>query len=155
LWRTDGTAAGTASVQVIDPFDYAGGNGQANATAFTKVGRRVIFFADDGVHGMEPWTGWASVLENRPAQAIADLRGEVNDLSLPASASSPLLASLSTAARALRGGNAYAIPWLETFVQQVNAETPQWIAPEAGAELVDFAQGIIGLLRPHPTPPVE
>jgi len=44
---------------------------------------------------------------------------------------------------------------LETFVLQIDAETPQWISPEAGAELVDFARGIVGLLEPRPEPPVE
>ncbi|HJQ98981.1 MAG TPA: hypothetical protein VJ826_11760 [Candidatus Polarisedimenticolaceae bacterium] len=156
LWRSDGTAKGTAQAQVIDPSSWAlDVSGQDMLSGFTKIGHRLFFFADDGVSGLEPWVGWASVLANRPAQAIADLRDEVSALNLPSNVSAALLASLRTAERALRGGNSYAIPWLETFAQQVNAQIPQWIVPEAAAELVDFAEGIIGLLEPRPTPPVE
>lgn len=47
LWRTDGTAAGTVQVAVPEPFfavPYVG-----------KVGNKMIFYATDTVHGLEPW----------------------------------------------------------------------------------------------------
>lgn len=50
LWRTDGTAAGTFKL-----MDLAELSGQiANCTVFFKG--RWYFTADDGVHGMEPWS---------------------------------------------------------------------------------------------------
>jgi ELWxxDGT repeat protein len=57
LWKSDGTTAGTALVKDIFP-------GTKNAiqnglytwnTSLKKVGNRVIFNADDGVHGQELW----------------------------------------------------------------------------------------------------
>ena len=50
LWRSDGTAAGTALVADINP----GGAGSA-PNGFTQLGARAFFFADDGSHGIEPW----------------------------------------------------------------------------------------------------
>jgi ELWxxDGT repeat protein len=50
LWRTDGTAAGTALVKEINP-------GPASSGPFflTPVGGKLFFAADDGTHGDEPW----------------------------------------------------------------------------------------------------
>jgi ELWxxDGT repeat protein len=50
LFRTDGTAAGTSLVKLIQP------TGTPRApTALSVVGDRLYFWADDGVHGYEPW----------------------------------------------------------------------------------------------------
>jgi ELWxxDGT repeat protein len=49
LWSTDGTTAGTALLRVINPSLGFGPN------AFGRVGSRVVFWADDGIHGLEPW----------------------------------------------------------------------------------------------------
>ena len=51
LWVSDGTAAGTKRISDINP-----GAASAKVQLLTKVGTRIIFFADDGVHGVEPWT---------------------------------------------------------------------------------------------------
>jgi ELWxxDGT repeat protein len=51
LWVTDGTAAGTKRISDINP-----GAGDAKVQLLTKVGSRIVFFADDGTHGVEPWT---------------------------------------------------------------------------------------------------
>jgi ELWxxDGT repeat protein len=54
LWVTDGTTAGTQLVRDIQP-------GSDSSFSFWlpsllgAVGNRAIFFADDGVHGLEPW----------------------------------------------------------------------------------------------------
>ena len=50
LWRTDGTAAGTALVG--DIRDGALGSDPAN---LVSVQDTLLFTADDGVHGVEPW----------------------------------------------------------------------------------------------------
>lgn len=51
LWRTDGTAAGTALVVDICPGSCSGEPG-----SFAIVNGRLLFHADDGVHGMELWS---------------------------------------------------------------------------------------------------
>ena len=50
LWRSDGTAAGTRLVRIINP-----GRGNAYPGSLTQVGRTLYFAADDGVHGRELW----------------------------------------------------------------------------------------------------
>lgn len=49
LWKTNGTAAGTAMVKVINP------GGDASITVAGRLGDKTIFVADDGIHGLEPW----------------------------------------------------------------------------------------------------
>jgi ELWxxDGT repeat protein len=49
LWVSDGTAAGTTLLQPLQ------GQFLQEPTAFMSVGDRVLFWANDGVHGMEPW----------------------------------------------------------------------------------------------------
>lgn len=73
LWRTDGTADGTfslgdfASVQALTPF---GSNG------------KVVFLADDGVHGTEPWSSdgtreRTTMLANLAPEGV--VRGTITD----------------------------------------------------------------------------
>ncbi len=51
LWRTDGTAAGTALVKDIYPGDF----GSGAPDSLTAVGNRLFFVAEDGSHGRELW----------------------------------------------------------------------------------------------------
>jgi ELWxxDGT repeat protein len=54
LWKTDGTQLGTTLVRDINP----GPDGAFSNLFFlgaAAVGSRLFFFADDGVHGLEPW----------------------------------------------------------------------------------------------------
>jgi ELWxxDGT repeat protein len=54
VWSTDGTAAGT---QILADVDGPGVPPVAPvALSNAAAGDRVIFWADDGVHGMEPWS---------------------------------------------------------------------------------------------------
>ncbi len=74
LWVSDGTAAGTVLVEDIHPagdgLPLFGGLHNPRA-----VGGRLLFFADDGVHGNEPWTtdgtaaGTALLADLRPGAA--------------------------------------------------------------------------------------
>ena len=50
LWRTDGTAAGTALVKDINP-----GSGDSSPSALTAVDGKLYFRANDGSHGAELW----------------------------------------------------------------------------------------------------
>ncbi|HSY51697.1 MAG TPA: ELWxxDGT repeat protein [Thermoanaerobaculia bacterium] len=51
LWSTDGTAAGTALVADINV-----GSSSSNPSQFVNVNGRLLFNANDGVHGQELWT---------------------------------------------------------------------------------------------------
>ncbi|HLL82675.1 MAG TPA: HYR domain-containing protein, partial [Longimicrobium sp.] len=50
LWKSDGTPAGTALFADLNP-----GAGDSSPRGLVKVNGRLLFFADDGVHGSEPW----------------------------------------------------------------------------------------------------
>ncbi|HEX5753913.1 MAG TPA: ELWxxDGT repeat protein [Archangium sp.] len=49
LWLTDGTVEGTL------PFQTAQGERLRTPSNLTRMGNRVLFWADDGLHGQEPW----------------------------------------------------------------------------------------------------
>lgn len=50
LWRSDGSAEGTQLLKEIRSENYS-----SDPHDFFRVGHRVVFTADDGVHGEEPW----------------------------------------------------------------------------------------------------
>ena len=52
-WQTDGTKAGTKLVGEVIPGP--GGVYPGLVKVFGKVGTRIYFTADDGVHGLELW----------------------------------------------------------------------------------------------------
>ena len=49
LWVSDGTPGGTTRLQ------SSTGQGPLDARRFTRLGERTLFWADDGLHGLEPW----------------------------------------------------------------------------------------------------
>jgi len=51
LWTSDGTPAGTVLVADINP-----GSDSSSPQQFAQFGNIVYFSADDGLHGLEPWT---------------------------------------------------------------------------------------------------
>jgi ELWxxDGT repeat protein len=55
LWRTDGTLSGTARVKDIRPGAASGLNADLDLQHLVALGNRVIFTADDGTTGAEPW----------------------------------------------------------------------------------------------------
>ena len=87
LWRTDGTAAGTTFVKDIFPGPQGGllwrrGSGYGEP-GFVVLGDRVLFPADDGVHGMELWTSDGTTAGTR---IVKDIRpGGGGSLTDPAS----------------------------------------------------------------------
>lgn len=82
LWRSDGTAAGTALVR-----DITAGSDGTPLGAFSAVGDALYFFADDGTSGAELWksdgtdTGTMQVQDINPGatgsapSAVVDLNG--------------------------------------------------------------------------------
>ncbi len=61
LWKSDGTPEGTILVQDIEP-----GTGGSDPVALAMLGPRVLFAADDGSRGSEPWIVY---LASRPPLA--------------------------------------------------------------------------------------
>ncbi|MBK9967294.1 MAG: hypothetical protein IPP07_21435 [Holophagales bacterium] len=47
-WRTDGTAAGTTLLLDINVRKF-------HAVSRRALGNKLVFWADDGTHGTEPW----------------------------------------------------------------------------------------------------
>jgi ELWxxDGT repeat protein len=66
LWRTDGTAAGTALVIDLNP-----GPDSALISGLTAVNGRLYFAADDGEHGIELWTSDGTAAGTRRVSDIA------------------------------------------------------------------------------------
>ena len=68
IWASDGTIGGTR------PLNVTGLPGQASAPfAFRRVGDRLVFFADDGFHGVEPWSvPWSLVNQHIDADLTGD-----------------------------------------------------------------------------------
>ncbi len=56
LWKSDGTAAGTQIVKIINPTGDIIGPGAITTTSdIVSTGKRLFFRANDGVTGDEPW----------------------------------------------------------------------------------------------------
>ena len=55
LWKTDGTAAGTALVKDVWPGSGSSVSLPYDFAFLNDVGGKLVFFAQDGVHGREPW----------------------------------------------------------------------------------------------------
>ena len=129
--------------------DIAPGSDGSGPRAFTPVGNRVFFIADDAVNGLEPWIGRAALLVDQPRRAIQDLSDEVNALPLPKGIVNSLTVKLDRAARALArpDGTLKAILALEAFVNEVEAQSPTKISEGAAASLREFAQDIVALLE--------
>jgi ELWxxDGT repeat protein len=66
LWRTDGTAAGTAIVRDANP-----GPGSGDPRDLVAAGGRLWFSAQDPVHGRELWTSDGTRKGTRPVQDLA------------------------------------------------------------------------------------
>jgi ELWxxDGT repeat protein len=55
-WISDGTSAGTLLLQDVRPGSAGGWNNLDGTISGLAGGSRALFLADDGFHGLEPWT---------------------------------------------------------------------------------------------------
>ena len=74
LWKSDGTAGGTAMVKDIRP-----GSGSSSPQHLTEVGGVLYFVANDGANGYELWksdgtAGGTAMVKNICRAAVAALR---------------------------------------------------------------------------------
>ncbi len=135
LFRSDGTVNGTRPILDVAP------------ERFVRVGTRIFFAGDDGVHGQELWTGRAGVLAGRPHVALRDLRAETRALRLRREVASALEAPIDAATRALeRHDRRAARRALAVFVVQLQALAGRRIPADAAYDLVTFAEDIRELL---------
>ncbi|HEV7766654.1 MAG TPA: carboxypeptidase regulatory-like domain-containing protein [Thermoanaerobaculia bacterium] len=77
LWRSDGTPEGTMLLKDIAP-----GQRDAQPAQFVRIGDRVLFSANDGIHGREPWITDGTTEGTRMVRNIARemiLTGMVTD----------------------------------------------------------------------------
>ena len=71
-WVTDGTAAGTSLVADLDPRPVSSSTtGSSRPAFFTLSGARVLFAADDGVHGHEIWSCFRGATAQRIGEGCA------------------------------------------------------------------------------------
>jgi len=143
LWRSDGTESGTVLVQDIFP-----GPDSSIPLAFASLGDRLLFLADDGIAGHEPWVARTAILFGRPDRAIEDLKGEVKLLHLPLGIETSLSAILNAAAGHLSADRIVpAILSLEAFGSYLDALSPGKISEASAADLEEFAAEIVRLLK--------
>ena len=143
LWRSDGTESGSVLVQDIVP-----GPDSSVPGSFTPLGDRVLFLANDGIAGEEPWFARTAILFGRPDRAIEDLKGEVKLLRLPREIETSLSAILNAAARHLSAGRtSQAILSLEAFGKHLGVLSPGKISEASAANLQEFTAEIVSLLE--------
>ncbi|MBC8160030.1 MAG: hypothetical protein H7Z42_02335 [Roseiflexaceae bacterium] len=79
LWKTDGTAAGTRLVKDINTTTNTAYLESSSPRQFHAVNGRLLFFADDGVHGRELWVsdgseaGTQMVMDINPGPGSSEL----------------------------------------------------------------------------------
>lgn len=93
LWRSDGTVLGTKPILKVDPSE------------FERVGSKVFFAGDDGVHGSELWAGHTAVLLGRPLTALRDLRTDTIGGALPPEIVDGLLLRIDAATKVVERGD--------------------------------------------------
>jgi ELWxxDGT repeat protein len=145
LWTSDGTAKGTRLAQDIAP-----GPGDSLPKEYTELGTRLFFLADDRATGYEPWAVHTAILFRQPARAIQDMKTDVKTLKLGSVQETSLLQKLDAAAQAFSGGRIpQALDALLRFKIAVREQTPRWISEAMAADLIQFAEEGMELLR-HP-----
>jgi len=150
LWRSDGTESGTVLVQDVFP-----GPDSSIPREFAPLGDRILFLANDGIAGDEPWFARTAILLGRPDRAIEDLKGEVRLLRLPVGIATSLSAILDAAARHLSADRtAQAILSLEAFRKSLDALSPGKVSEAAAADLQEFTSEIVTLLERYLKPAV-
>lgn len=74
LWKTDGTTAGTVKVQAVTARESGFEPALSEATVLDN---RLVFSANDGIHGQEPWVTNGSTAGTVLLQDVAPLRHDV------------------------------------------------------------------------------
>jgi len=134
--------------------DLAPGPDSSIPNSFTPMGKHLVFLATDDIAGAdEPWIAHTAIVFGRPAQAIQDLRAEVQALRLPRGIDRALTAMLDSAAEALSARRATrAIIILETFSRFLDALSRARIPEATTGHLQLFASDLVSLLEDSPFP---
>jgi ELWxxDGT repeat protein len=76
LWRTDGTLAGTALVKDVNPSLRS--DASTNLDGASELNGKLLFYANDGVHGYEPWitdgteSGTRMIADTDPRETVSN-----------------------------------------------------------------------------------
>jgi hypothetical protein len=151
-------AVALGSGEVIDgsgPGTYASMADLFRDHSGVWLGNRVLFLANDGIAGEEPWVAHTAIVFGRPDRAIEDLKSEVRLLHLALGIETSLSTFLSAAARDLAADRTVpAILSLEAFGRYLGALTPAKVSEGSAADLQEFAAAIVSLLEGSSKPAI-
>ncbi len=114
LWKSDGTAAGTMMLKDIYP-----GTRSSSPNYMTLSGGQVLFKADDGIHGYEPWVWF-------PGATAKAFGFGTNDL-LPLTATDPALGTTMKMTLSGMGTSQAGLLILAAPTTNPTAISPGWI----------------------------
>ncbi len=151
-WKSDGSANGTARIADIRTGINGSVTGpclEGNCDRFVQYGEMVIFFADDGINGAEPWITGGSIVG---ATLLADIQpgssGSTNlGLSIGQSSFQSAVVGGKFLFRANNGqvgdeiwtfSSPPGAPTAVTATASTNSATVSWTAPNSGSTVSSY-----------------
>jgi len=135
LWKSDGTEAGTVLVKDVRPGPPSGAF--FFGLTLTDLGGRLVFYADDGVKGPEPWASDGTAAGTVPL-------GDLN----PGSLGSLFLGGAATDRRTVAGGLWYFQAF--TTVEPPTLEVWTTDGTAAGTRILKTVNAVTSAVEPFP-----
>jgi uncharacterized repeat protein (TIGR01451 family) len=145
LWKSDGTASGTVPVASLSRIS----NAQTLTNALTAMGTQVVYWNDDGTHGLEPWvsdgTGAGTFLLADIVPGAAGSFFALQDPLILTAGSSWLIPATALDGWELWGSDGTAAG--TSALQALDTQTSS-VSDFNGAELLDLAGSLLFTLYP-------